>query len=151
MTPMITRRALLALPALLPFSASAQRFPRRVNHAAGVALRGFDTVAWHAEARPMRGTQQFRAEWGGVAWYFASAGHLARFEAAPAAFAPRYGGFCAYGVARGYKVDFDPEAWHIRDGVLFLNYDLGVQREWVRDVPGHVARADAHWPRLADR
>jgi hypothetical protein len=115
---MITRRALLALPALLPAAA---------------------------------GAPEFRAMWGGVAWQFASAGHLARFEASPAAFAPRYGGFCAYGVARGYKVDFDPEAWHIRDGVLFLNYDLGVQREWMRDIPGHVARADANWPRLADR
>jgi 8-oxo-dGTP pyrophosphatase MutT (NUDIX family) len=62
-----------------------------------------------------------------------------------------YGGFCAFGVARGYKVDIDPEAWHIRDGVLYLNYDREVQRQWQRDIPGNIARAEANWPRLAER
>lgn len=151
----LARRAFLLLPAVLsaapPPAAAMRRLPRSLNHADGVALRGFDTVAWHAEGRPLPGSPAFRADWSGVAWHFASAAHLARFEADPAVHAPRYGGFCAYGVARGYKVDFDPEAWHIRDGRLYLNYDLGVQREWMRDIPGHIARADANWPRLAER
>lgn len=148
----IPRRRLLALPAaLLAGPALAQSFPRRINHAEGVALKGYDTVAWHTEGRPRRGSPEFRAERGGVAWHFASAENLARFRADPAAYAPAYGGFCAFGVARGYKVDIDPEAWHIRQGVLYLNYDLGVQRQWMRDIPGHIARADANWPGLAER
>lgn len=149
----LTRRALLLLPLALPFAASAQApqpFPRRINHQSGLALRGFDTVAWHAEGRPMRGNPAFRAEWAGVAWHFASAAHLARFQAAPEAHAPRYGGFCAFGVAGGYKVDIDPDAWHIQAGQLYLNYDRGVQRRWLRDIPGHIARADANWPRIQD-
>jgi YHS domain-containing protein len=147
----IARRALLALPALLlGASARATTFPRGLNHAGGVMLPGYDTVAWHLQRRPRRGSAAFRAEWGGVAWHFASAAHRDRFLAAPEAFAPRYGGFCAFGVARGYKVDIDPEAWHIQDGVLYLNYDRGVQRQWMRDIPAFIARADAHWPGLAD-
>jgi hypothetical protein len=151
MSVRLARRAFLALPALavLPAGAALPE-PRRVNHAGGVALRGFDTVAWHAEGRPRLGDPRHRADWAGVAWHFASATHLARFRAAPALHAPRFGGFCAYGVARGYKVDIDPEAWHIRAGVLYLNYDRGVQREWMRDVAGHIARAEANWPGLAD-
>lgn len=144
------RRHLLALvPALLAASARAEGLPRNVNHKAGVALDGYDTVAWFTEGRPRRGNPAFQAEHAGVAWHFASAAHLARFERDPAAHMPRFGGFCAFGVARGYKVDIDPEAWHIRDGVLYLNYDLGVQRQWLRDVNGQIARAEANWPRLA--
>lgn len=149
--PLLTRRATLALPAALPFaSARANTATRRINHRGGVALRGFDTVAWHAERRPIRGTADFQAQWGGTTWHFASAAHLARFEADPAAHAPRYGGFCAFGVAEGYKVDFDPDAWHIEGGALYLNYDRGVQRRWLRDIPGNIARANANWPRLMD-
>jgi YHS domain-containing protein len=145
------RRSLFAMvPALLTSPGRASGFPRSINHAGGVALAGFDTVAWFAEGRPRRGNPAFLAEHGGVAWHFASAANLARFEADPAAHTPRFGGFCAYGVARGYKVDIDPEAWHIHRGSLYLNYDRGVQRQWQRDIPGHVARAEANWPRLAE-
>jgi YHS domain-containing protein len=145
------RRSLFTLAAL-PFAtpALAQSFPRSVNHVRGVALRGYDPVAWFVESRPRRGNPAFLAEHGGVAWHFASAAHLARFQAGPEAFLPRFGGFCAFGVARGYKVDIDPEAWHIHEGVLYLNYDRGVQRQWRQDIPGHIARAEANWPGLAE-
>jgi uncharacterized membrane protein len=68
---------------------------------------------------------------------------------ARAAGAPRQVNHAA-GVAQGYKVDIDPEAWQIVEGSLCLNYDRGVQRRWARDIPGHLARADANWPGLAD-
>ncbi|WP_439596914.1 YHS domain-containing (seleno)protein [Falsiroseomonas sp.] len=145
------RRLLLALaPVLLAGRARADGPPRAINHRAGVALDGWDAVAWFSEARPRRGDPAFRAAHAGVDWHFASAAHRARFLADPAAHLPRFGGFCAYGVARGYKVDIDPESWHIRDGLLYLNYDRGVQRQWQRDIPGHIARAEANWPRLAE-
>nr|WP_270935229.1 YHS domain-containing (seleno)protein [Roseomonas sp. MO-31] len=139
------------MPALLlavPTRATA--WPRRVNHAGGIALRGFDTVAWHEEGRPRAGNPDIAAEWAGVTWHFADRAHRDRFAATPDAFAPRYGGFCAFGVARGYKVDFDPDAWHIAQGRLYLNYDRGVQRQWLRDIAGNIARAETNWPRLAD-
>ena len=145
------RRLLLLAPALLAASAArGASGPRAVNHAGGVALRGFDVLAWHEEARPRRGDPRFAVAWAGAAWHFASAERAARFAADPAGLVPRFGGFCAFGVARGYKVDIDPEAWHIREGALYLNYDRGVQRQWLRDVPGYIARAEANWPRLAE-
>lgn len=145
------RRSLFTLAAI-PFAtpALARAWPRSINNQAGLALRGFDPVAWFAEVRPRRGSAAFAADHAGVTWHFASAANLARFVADPAAHLPRYGGFCAFGVARGYKVDIDPDAWHIRDGILYLNYDRGVQRQWQRDIPGHIARAEANWPRLAE-
>jgi hypothetical protein len=149
---LFARIPVLLAPALLglPGPARAQAFPRSINHAGGVALAGFDAVAWFDERRPRRGNPAFLAEHAGVAWHFASAANLVRFEAAPAAHMPRFGGFCAYGVARGYKVDIDPEAWHIHAGSLYLNYDRGVQRQWQRDIPGFIARAEANWPGIAE-
>ncbi|NKC29819.1 YHS domain-containing (seleno)protein [Falsiroseomonas selenitidurans] len=150
------RRSLFALAptlgaaALLPGTVGATGFPRSVNHQRGVALDGYDTVAWFTQSRPLRGRADFAATHAGVSWRFASAAHLAAFREDPARYTPRYGGYCAFGVARGYKVDIDPEAWHIEAGRLYLNYDRGVQRQWQRDIPGHIARADANWPRLAD-
>jgi hypothetical protein len=138
------------LLALLAWPAQAGAAPRALNHRRGVVLDGYDPVAWFAEGRPRRGSIHHPFAWGGAIWRFASAETLARFAAAPARFAPAFGGFCAFGVARGYKVDIDPEAWHIQAGRLFLNYDRGVQREWQRDIPGHIATAEANWPRLMD-
>jgi hypothetical protein len=156
MHPVITRRALLGLPLLalpallLGAPRAAADWPRRVNHAEGLALRGFDPTAWHLEGRPRRGSASFAAMHDGVAWHFVSAGARERFAADPAAFAPRFGGFCAFGVAEGYKVDIDPEAWQIVEGRLYLNFNRGVNRRWARDIPGNIARAEANWPRLAD-
>jgi hypothetical protein len=137
----------LGLPAAV---ANAMGAPRALNHRGGVMLRGFDTVAWFAEARPRRGTSAHQLRWAGATWHFATADHRDRFAATPEAFAPAFGGFCAFGVARGYKVDIDPAAWRIHDGRLYLNYDLGVQRQWQADIPGHIAAAEANWPRLMD-
>jgi hypothetical protein len=147
----ITRRHLLFAPALLlTLPGSAEAATRRLNHQRGVMLRGFDTVAWFTEGGPRRGSARHQASWEGAIWHFASAENRARFVADPQSFAPRFGGFCAFGVARGYKVDIDPNAWHIEAGRLYLNYNLGVRREWQQDIPGFIAQAEANWPRLMD-
>ena len=72
----------------------------------------------------------------------------ARFAAEPEKYTPVYGGYCAYGVAQGYLVKIDPDAWAIVDGRLYLNYDRSVAETWRKDVPGYVKKADENWPRL---
>ena len=148
--PLARRHLLLAPALLLALPGRAEAATRRLNHQRGVMLRGFDTVAWFTEGAPRRGSAAHQAGWGGASWHFASAENRARFVADPQAFAPQFGGFCAFGVARGYKVDIDPDAWHIEAGRLYLNYDRGVQRQWQRDIPGFIATAEANWPRLMD-
>ena len=72
----------------------------------------------------------------------------ARFEANPAAFVPQYDGHCAYGVSKGGKVPGNPELWRIVDGKLYLNYSKSVQKNWEKDVPGHIASGDKNWPKV---
>ena len=68
------------------------------------------------------------------------------FEAAPRKYAPQYGGFCAFGMSRGYKARIDPTAWSIVGDKLYLNYNEAVQRTWAKDTAGFIGKADASWP-----
>lgn len=59
----------------------------------------------------------------------------------------QYGGWCAYGAAKGYAADTDPEnAWSVHDGKLYLNWDSGVKQTWSEDIPGYLAKSEANWP-----
>jgi hypothetical protein len=52
-------------------------------------------------------------------------------------------------MAQGYKAPIDPDAWSIVEGRLYLNYSNSVRRTWLGDVPGFLAKADAHWPAVS--
>ena len=114
----------------------------------GVAIRGYDPVAYFRDSGPRPGKPEFSVRHGGAVWRFASAEHKALFEADPERYLPAYGGFCAYGTSRGYLVKIEPDAWSIVDGKLYLNYDLGVRETWARRTKTYIARADGNWPRL---
>ena len=115
----------------------------------GVAIHGYDPVAYHTVGRPVEGSKAFTHEWKGATWRFANAAHRDLFAADPERYAPAYGGYCAYAVAQGGKADIDPNAWSIVDGQLYLNLNPRIQRLWQQDIAGYIARADANWPQLA--
>jgi YHS domain-containing protein len=114
----------------------------------GIAIHGYDPVAFFVEGGPRKGRAELALDHGGARWLFASEANRERFRAEPEKYLPAYGGYCAYGVAQGYLVKIDPEAWAIVNGRLYLNYDRSVARTWRKDVPGYVAKADANWPSL---
>ena len=86
----------------------------------------------------------------GCAWRFANAENRDRFAADPEAYAPQYGGYCAWAVSQGYTASTDPAAWKIVDGKLYLNYSADVQKRWQSDEAGNIAKADANWPRVLE-
>ena len=110
------------------------------------AIRGYDPVAYFTMGEPTRGSDQFTTSWQGATYKFASAANLALFKEEPEAYAPQYGGYCAYAVSKGATAGTVPEAWSIVDGKLYLNYSLAVQQRWRKDVPGHIRAADRNWP-----
>jgi hypothetical protein len=69
----------------------------------------------------------------------------------PQQYAPQFGGFCAYGVSRDYKVKTEPDAWTIFEGKLYLNYNLEVTRIWSADMKSYIAKAVANWPGLSKK
>lgn len=112
----------------------------------GVAIHGYDPVSYFTEGQPVAGQASITADWHGATFRFASDAHRRAFLADPARYAPQYGGFCAYGMARGYKATTEPQAFTIVGGKLYLNYSDAVQETWRGDVAGYVTRADANWP-----
>lgn len=116
--------------------------------AAGLAVQGYDVVAYQTAMQATRGVAQFTATHEGATYRFASAENRDRFLAEPARYVPAYGGYCAMGVAVNRKFDIDPMAFTIVDGRLYLNKDLGTRRAWMRDIPGNNAKADTNWPNV---
>ncbi len=148
---MITVTRTLAMLALsAPFIASPGLAEDRIFLTEAGAIRGYDPVAYHAEARPVLGEPDITFEWEGAVWHFASTANRDAFAADPAKYAPAYGGYCAYGTANGYKVSTAPEAFAIEDGKLYLNYSVAVQRTWNKDRPGYIEKADSNWITLED-
>ena len=114
----------------------------------GVAVKGYDVVAYFTQMKPVKGSPSFVHAWNGATWWFASAEDRDQFAAQPEKYMPQYGGYCAYGVSRNHTVSIDPEAWSVVDGKLYLNYSKGVQKSWKEDVPGNIQKADQNWPGL---
>ncbi|MFK8083573.1 MAG: YHS domain-containing (seleno)protein [Granulosicoccus sp.] len=114
----------------------------------GVAIRGYDTVAYFTQGAPVEGLESLSTEWEGATWQFSSQEHLELFEADPTKYAPQYGGYCAYGVAKDGLVKIEPENWTIVDDKLYLNFDEKVQRLWEKDIAGFIATADGKFDGL---
>jgi len=114
----------------------------------GVAIKGYDPVAYFTMGKPVKGSEEFAHKWLGANWQFASAEHRDTFAADPAKYAPRYGGYCSKSIAEGYTADIKPQAWRIVDGKLYL---LGSKRSlslWEQDNAGKIVTADANWPAI---
>ena len=144
------RRLFLTLLLLLPASlAVAQQ--KDFFATGGVAIHGYDPVAYFTKGKAVAGVPENSVKWGGAMWYFATDENRVAFEMNPRAYAPQYGGFCAYAMAEGQAAPTVPEAFTITGGKLYLNSSTGVRELWRKDIPGFVARADRAWPQLMDR
>lgn len=129
-------------------SAHAARARIFTGFVEGTALGGYDAVAYHTTGEAMRGNETTTLSYQGAIWRFANAENLALFEANPGTYAPQYGGHCAWAAAQGYLAQGDPNVWRIVDGRLYLNASQGINRRWLRDIPGFISQADANWPGL---
>jgi len=111
----------------------------------GGALRGYDAVAYFALNSAVKGDAKYEYVWNGAKWYFSSEENMNKFKAAPEAYAPQFGGYCAYAVSEGYTADGDPEAWKVVEGKLYLNYNREVQKTWEKNEGERIERGRKNW------
>jgi YHS domain-containing protein len=113
---------------------------------ARVALRGVDTVALATGLKVTDDYAKHTAVRDGVAYYFETADAQKAFEAAPEKYMPQYGGFCAFGVAIGKKLDAAPRYADIVDGKLYVFLNAGAFAKYKEDKAGALAKAEKNWP-----
>ncbi len=117
----------------------------------GVAIRGYDPVAYVTERQPVKGSAAHTVTYKDSLFYFSSEANREAFSRDPERYVPRYGGFCAYGTAKGYKALTAPEAFTIYQGKLYLNYNLSVREQWAEDIPDNIQKADHNWPQVSQQ
>jgi YHS domain-containing protein len=117
----------------------------------GVALEGYDAVAYFVDHRPVRGNDSYTRTWNGVVWKFASAEHRDLFAANPTHYAPQYGGYCAYAVANHTTAHGSPKQWAVVNDRLFLNNNPLAKKLWDQDRPGNIHAGDHNWPQIPKR
>ena len=111
----------------------------------GVSIEGYDAVSYFTESKAVAGKEDIELKWSGATWRFSSVENRELFKESPLKYAPQYGGYCAYGIAKGSKASIDPQAWAIIDGKLYLNYDTGIQEKWEQDRTRYIEEADKVW------
>lgn len=114
----------------------------------GIAINGSDVVAYFEGNGPVMGQADISFDWNGARWLFASQANRDAFAADPLAYAPVFGGYCAFAASRGYLAPTIPEAWTIHEGRLYLNATLRVRRRWLRDIDANIAAGLENWPAI---
>lgn len=119
-----------------------------VNDTAGVAIHGYDPVAYFTEHEAVRGDANIRFVFDGIIYQFSSEENLELFRADPLAYLPEFGGFSVFGIAKGKTYDTDPTAFDIIDGRLYLSRNEKVRGLWQSNPEGYISSASRNWCEL---
>ena len=107
---------------------------------------GYDVVAYHTAGKPTKGSADFKAQYQGATWHFASAENQKLFQANPAKYAPAYGGWCSAGASKGKKVPTKPELWAIVDGQLYLNSSPKAHNDlFLKNTEAVIRKGEGNW------
>ncbi|MEM1195301.1 MAG: YHS domain-containing (seleno)protein [Pseudomonadota bacterium] len=112
-----------------------------------IAVSGYDTVSYfQGDGVPVKGNARFRVDYNGAEWHFANQANADAFKANPEAYAPQYGGHCAWALgANGRLAPGDAELYRIVDGKLYLNFNKSVQNRWLQNIAGFISNANLAW------
>lgn len=114
----------------------------------GVAIQGYDVVAYFIDQTPKKGTTAFKTEYAGGVWHFENQANLNLFVKNPEQYIPQYGGHCSFATANNFLISGDPKRWKIVDDKLYLNNNLLVHKLWEGNIPTNISAADNNWSTL---
>jgi hypothetical protein len=114
----------------------------------GLAVDGYDPVAFYTDGKPVPGSPDFELSYGGAVWRFCNVGNRAAFAARPDVYMPQFGGYDPVGVARGVAVAGNPGIWVISNQRLFLFYDRSRLESFAANAERIIQAADRKWPEV---
>jgi hypothetical protein len=135
---------LMSAPGRPIFAATTERIVS--DPASGLALGGFDPVAYFTDAAPVPGSSDFELSFAGVVWRFRNEGNRAAFVANPEVYMPRFGGYDPVAVARGASAPGHAELWAIAEDRLYLFYSAEARDTFTSDPGPAIDAADRVWP-----
>ena len=144
------KKAVLPTLFILFISASAMADKINTTFFGKLAVKGYDTVAYFSENKPVQGKKEFEYNWKDANWRFSSQENLELFKSNPEKYAPQYGGYCAYAVSNNTTADIEPEQFTVYNGKLYLNYNKKINARWTEDKDEYIERADENWPSVLD-
>jgi len=112
----------------------------------GLAIGGYDPVAFYTEGKPELGSPDIELAYGGAVWRFRNIGNRAAFAANPDVYMPQFGGYDPLGVGQGVAVAGNPSIWAIAGGHLFLFYDRQHLESFMADPQRFIGAAERKWP-----
>jgi hypothetical protein len=134
---------------MLPPVARSAAEPVEVNSLTGLAISGFDPVAYFTEGKPVLGQAGLELRFGGAVWQFQNEGNRAAFAAHPEVYRPRFGGYDPVALARGTSVPGHPLIWtRLRDRLYFF-YDEKARAAFLADPGRIIVAAERKWPAIA--
>lgn len=116
-----------------------------VDPATGMALYGYDPVAYFVTGDAREGKAEFERRWGGAAWRFVNPGNMQAFFDAPAIYCPRYGGYGALSVAKGLTTPGKPVFFAVHGGKLYFFYSRANRHIWLEAPETYIEEANRHW------
>jgi len=111
----------------------------------GVAINGYDAVAYFTEGKPVKGNEGYSLKLDNSTWLFSTKENLEKFKKEPTKYKPQFGGFCAFGMSQGHTAPTDPNAWTVVNNKLYLNYNLDVKKDWLSDRDNLINKAEKNW------
>jgi hypothetical protein len=136
---------LLGVLALIGPSGAATTEQVVVDRHTGLAISGFDPVAYFTDGSPSLGRPDFEYRFAGAVWRFRNEGNRAAFMTDGAVYMPRYGGYDPMALARAVALPGDPRLWLVFGERLYLFHSPETRAVFAADSAAAIASADRHW------
>ena len=121
------------------------------NRFNGLAIEGFDPLAYFVDGRPEKGLAEFEVSRGGAVWRFRNEGNRASFIAHPEVYGPQFGGYDPVDVARGVTVAGNPLFWLVLGKRLYLFAREENRDTFAADPGPFLKQATSRWPELEEK
>ncbi|MBL0339910.1 MAG: YHS domain protein [Bacteroidetes bacterium] len=154
MKPIIQFLSLLLLINSVAFGQQniSEKRKSQFNITEGVAIMGYDPVAYFVKSKAVKGSKQFAVRAEGITYYCSSEENKQLLVKNYQKYEPQYGGWCAFAMGNsGDKVEVDPETFKIIDGKLFLFYNAyfnNTLKSWNKDEINLKKQADKNWSKF---
>ena len=122
-----------------------------VNRFTGVAIQGFDPVAYFVDGEAVQGTAEFEANLWGAVWRFRNEGNRASFLAHPEVYGPQFGGYDPADIARGVTVAGNPRFFVIAAQRLYLFSREANRDAFAADPERFLYEVGKRWPALLEQ